>query len=263
MAKISATVVTLNEEENIRNCLESLRWCDEIIIVDSFSEDKTVEIAREYTDEIYTYPRTGYSEPAREKALEEASGDWICMIDADERIPDDLATKLRRAADEGVYDVIHAPRKNYILGQWMDCAGWWPDYRPVLYRQSVTELSEEIHNFLTFSNAHEKYLQPEERNAITHFNYDGIGDFINRMNRYTEVEGKQMDLKYRKFVTLPTKEFINRFFLEQGFRKGFTGLLLSIFMSWYRFLSVAKSWQYQSIGTDEEIQNKYENIDSK
>jgi len=113
MVQISATVVTLNEEENIRNCLETLTWCDEIIIVDSHSDDNTVEIAREYTDKIFTYERTGYSEPAREKALEEASGEWICMIDADEMIPPHLADKLKQEVEDSKVDVVHAPIKNW------------------------------------------------------------------------------------------------------------------------------------------------------
>lgn len=258
MAKVSATVVTLNEEDNIRDCLETLTWCDEIIIVDSFSDDRTIDIAQEYTDKIFTYERTGYSEPAREKALEEASGEWICMIDADERVPERLATKLRRFADKNELDVVHAPRKNYILGQWIDCAGWWPDYRPVLYRQSVARLSPKIHEFISFSeSAEECYLEETKRNSIIHYNYTDINDFISRMNRYTDIEAEQSEFSYLKCFTSPINEFIQRYFIERGYKKGFTGLILAIFMSWYRFLTMAKAWQYKKIGNHEEINKRY------
>jgi glycosyltransferase involved in cell wall biosynthesis len=259
MATISATVVTLNEEENIRKCLESLTWCDEIIIVDSHSDDNTVKIAQEYTDKIFTYERTGYGDPAREKALKEASGDWICMIDADERIPEEVSVKLRKLVEKGSYDVIYVPRVNYILGQWINCAGWWPDYRPVLHKKNVTILSDEIHNFISFSDqAREIYLDADKQNGITHFAYTGINDFISRMNRYTDIEAEQATFSYRQLLVSPPQEFINRYLLKQGFRKGFIGLLLAIFMSWYRFLVMAKAWQYENLGKDDKIGKKYE-----
>ena len=94
MAKISAVINTLNEESNIAFCLETLKWCDEIIVVDMQSEDRTVEIAANFTDKIYNFERVGYVEPARKFAVEQATGDWILLIDADELVPKQLADKL-------------------------------------------------------------------------------------------------------------------------------------------------------------------------
>jgi glycosyltransferase involved in cell wall biosynthesis len=262
MTDVSATVVTLNEEENIRECLETLTWCDEIIIVDSYSDDATVEIAREYTDKIYTYERTGYSEPAREKALEEASGDWICMIDADERLPEKLTDQLQQIVSEDSADVVYAPRKNYIIGEWINGAGWWPDFRPVLYKKSVSRLSDEIHNFISFSErSKEVYLDKEENNAIVHFNYDGFRDFVSRMNRYTDIEGRKIDFSIHRMVSWPLFEFANRYFLEKGFLLGYRGFFLSILMSWYRVLGLIKAWQYERVGGDSEIRSHYESMD--
>jgi len=261
MVQISATVVTLNEEENIRNCLETLTWCDEIIIVDSHSDDNTVEIAREYTDKIFTYERTGYGDPAREKALEEASGEWICMIDADEMIPPHLADKLKQEVEDSKVDVVHAPRKNYIMGEWIDCAGWWPGYRSVLYKKSKAELSTQIHQFISFpESTTEKYISPKERNAIIHFNYTDISDFINRTNRYTTIESEQNEFRYYKLFLSPIFEFGYRFIIKSGYKKGFIGLYLCIFMSWYRFLALAKTWEQQKLGGEENMKRKYEKI---
>lgn len=258
MVDVSATVLTLNEEENIRECLETLTWCDEIIVVDSYSDDATVEIANEYTDKIYNHERTGYSEPARKKAVEKASGDWICMVDADERLSDSLIKELKELIEEGSSDVIYAPRKNYILGQWIDCAGWWPDYRPVLYKTETAELSSTIHEFISFPNSSNKtYLDKKDRNSIIHFNYTDINDFISRTNKYTSVEGKQKEFKYWKIIILPLYEFTKRFVYLKGYRRGMVGFLLAVFMSWYRFLTMAKSWQYKNIGKKENINKKY------
>lgn len=263
MNKISATILTLNEEDNIRECLETLTWCDEIIVVDGYSDDATVEIAREYTDKIFTYERTGYSEPAREKAIAEASGNWICMIDADERIPSPLANQLREVVRSESADVVHAPRKNYLLGQWIDGAGWWPDYRPVLYKKSVTDTSKDIHDFLHFKeSAVENKIDPKEDNAITHFNYTGVEDFIERTNRYTTIEANQMKFKHRQFLTKPIWSFLYRYVIKGGYRMGISGFLLSALMAWYKFLSVAKAWQYEYIGDDSDIREKYDKINS-
>ena len=261
MTEISATVVTLNEEENIRDCLETLTWCDEIVIVDSYSDDDTVEIAREYTDKIYTFERTGYSEPARKKALEEASGEWICMIDADEMVPTSLATQLQNTASTDDYDVIYAPRKNYILGKWIRGAGWWPDYRPVLYKNEEAILSGEIHDFLSFPDeVAELRLEPVSENAVVHFNYTDVYDFISRMNRYTEIEASQTDVRRTDFLIKPLKEFGVRFLWNSGYKLGFRGIFLSIFMSWYKFLVVAKAWEQENWGGENVYLERYEDI---
>jgi glycosyltransferase involved in cell wall biosynthesis len=262
MGKISATVVTLNEEDQIRNCLKSVSWCDEIIIVDSHSEDATVEIAKEFTDKIYTYERTGYVEPARQKALSEASGDWILMLDADERVPKSLSSQLRELSKDNQVDVVFAPRMNYMFGEWINYAGWWPDYRAILYKPSVVEITTQIHNGVNFTeDAEKRYLGSEKESAVIHYNYKDIYDFISRMNKYTDIEAQQSDFSYLKLITSPTKEFINRYLLNKGYKGGIIGLSLSIFMSWYRFLSAIKSWQYEHLGNEDQIISKYDKID--
>lgn len=258
MADVSAAVVTLNEEENIRDCLETLEWCDEIIIVDSFSDDDTVEIAKEYTDEIYTFERTGYGDPAREKALKEASNEWICMVDADELVPKALADKLCDEVQKDEYDVIYAPRMNFSLGKWIDGAGWWPDYRPVLYRRGVVTYSNSPHDFISFSNSgNEKKLGVHKRYAIRHFNHIDIEDKISRMNKYTSIEADQTRFSYSKLLLEPTTEFVERFILQKGYRLGWYGFLLSSFQAWYKFMLLAKSRENEQMGGKEGILNEY------
>lgn len=259
MADISATVVTLNEEENIRECLETLTWCDEIIIVDSYSDDATVEIARKYTDKIYTYERTGYSEPAREKALEEASGDWICMIDADEMVPKSLANQLRREAEQETNDIIYAPRKNFSLGKWINAAGWWPAYTPVLYRKEIVTYSETIHDFISFDESSKQMkLEAVEENAVRHFSHTDIEDKLSRVNRYTSVEAEQTEFSYTQLFLAPPAEFVRRFIYNNGYRLGRYGLLLSIFQAWYMWLVAIKAWEMEYIGGEEGIRERYD-----
>lgn len=259
MAEISATVVTLNEEENIRDCLETLTWCDEIVIVDSYSDDDTVEIAREYTDKIYTYERTGYGDPARQKALEEVSGEWICMVDADEMIPPQLATRLRAKAEQGETDVVYAPRMNFSLGKWLDAAGWWPDYCPVLYRTDAVSYSETIHDFISFnSRSSKKELEANQENAIRHFNHTDIEDKISRVNKYTTIEAQQSEFNLTQLLIAPPVEFVKRLIVKKGYRLGWHGVVLAIIQAWYQWLVAIKSWEIENVGGKEGIENVYD-----
>jgi glycosyltransferase involved in cell wall biosynthesis len=264
MADVSAVVVTLNEEENIRDCLTTLQWCDEIIVVDSHSQDSTVDIAKEFTDEIYLQEKQGYGDPARVKALEEAEGEWICMVDADERLPKKLVNQLKSEIKRDEFDVVKAPRKNFMFGEWINYAGWWPDYRSVLYKRKMVDISDSIHNFITISDrAKVKVLPKEETLAVVHFNYLDLYDFISRMNSYTDIEAQNTEYNHKKILIEPPKEFLQRFLLQGGYKLGFRGLFLSTFMAWYRFLTLAKIWQYSHWGEQEEIRNKYAEVSNK
>jgi len=119
MKKLSVSVLihTLNEERNIRNCLETVIWAEEIIVVDMYSDDKTVEIAREYTDKIFYFERVGYADPARKFALERATKPWILVVDADELVPRRLYEELKNIIEKDLADVVYIPRNNYFFGE--------------------------------------------------------------------------------------------------------------------------------------------------
>lgn len=138
--KISVLINTYNEERNIRNCLESVKWADEIVIVDMYSEDKTTTIAREYTDKIYFFERMGYVEPARQFVLEKASNDWILLLDADEMVPKKLRDKLLDIAKNDLGDVIYIPRKNYFFGYLMKGTGFGAiqDKQPRFFKKKLS-----------------------------------------------------------------------------------------------------------------------------
>ena len=113
---ISVFINTLNEAKRIRNCLESVRWADEIVVVDMHSDDDTVAIAREFTDKIFLFDRVGYCEPARKFAVEKTRAQWILNLDADEIVTVGLKNELLRVVQEGRWDAVHIPRVNYFWG---------------------------------------------------------------------------------------------------------------------------------------------------
>jgi glycosyltransferase involved in cell wall biosynthesis len=128
--KLSICIITYNEEENIRDCLESVKWAEEIIVVDSFSNDKTVAICQEYTNKIIQRPWPGHIEQ-KNFALEQAAQPWILCLDADERLSP-LATEevIREVSQENnLYHGFFFPRHSYYLGRWINHGGWYPDYK--------------------------------------------------------------------------------------------------------------------------------------
>jgi glycosyltransferase involved in cell wall biosynthesis len=188
---ISAVVNTWNEENYIRNCLSTLKWCDEIIVVDMRSTDRTREIAAEFTDQIILHEPMRYVEPARQFAVDQAKGEWILVLDADEMITPELAEVLKKSTQDGGLDILSIPRKNYMFGKWIKTAGWWPGYQIRFFRKGKLSFSDRIHSFpQTIGKV--RILPAEERYAIIHFNYTDAANFIERLNRYTSIEAENL-----------------------------------------------------------------------
>src|SRR5438270_5070139 len=141
---ITAYILSFNEANQIRAVLESVKWADEIILVDSFSTDGTVEIAREYHARILGEKFCGFGR-LRNKALGAASHTWMLSIDADERCTPELAEEIRRELASPRFDAYHVPRKSHFLGHWMRHSGWYPDYRqPQLFNRTKMRYREEL-----------------------------------------------------------------------------------------------------------------------
>ena len=134
MEKLSVTIITLNEEKRIRDALESVKWADEIIVVDSGSTDKTVDICKEYTDKVFFNPWPGHV-AQKNVAVDKASHLWILSIDADERITPKLAGEIQKVLHNPKADAYKMPRHVYYLGQWINHSGWYPDNKVRLFRK--------------------------------------------------------------------------------------------------------------------------------
>jgi len=252
MAKISAVIHTLNEEKNIRNCLECLHWVDEIVIIDMYSDDKTVEICREYTDKVIPFARMGYADPARRFGLEQTTGDWVLVVDADERITPALAAKLREIAEKDEFDVVEIPRKNYIFGKWIRYTGWYPDYLIRFFRRGFVLPAIQVHGQDEVKGRRTRLDASNDELAIVHFNYVSCFQFIEKMNRYTTFEVEKMagtgeeikQFSVPKMLREALHEAKSRYISRKGYKDGIRGLFLSLFMGFYRLLAYAKYWEY-------------------
>lgn len=245
--KISAVVNTWNESENIFDCLKTLKFCDEIVVVDMESKDNTKEIAKEFTDRIYDYKMVGYVEPARNFAINKALGDWIFIIDADERVPKTLAVKLIEIAGQNEVDFVRIPRKNLVFGQWLQHSRWWPDYNIRFFKKGAVEWQDEIHSVpVTYGNGIN--LPDDPAYALDHHHYRTIDEYFIRSLRYSSQQAKELIDSGYKFdpvdlITKPIGEFLSRFFAGEGYKDGLHGLIMALLQFFSILLIYLKVWQ--------------------
>jgi len=250
MVKISVVINTLNEEQNLPRVLASVRGlADEIIVVDMQSDDGTVKIAKEAGARVYEHKKTGYVEPARNFAISKATGEWILILDADEELQSSLVKKIKNIVNSPEpANYYRIPRKNLIFGKWLEHTGWWPDYNIRLFKKGKVIWNEIIHSVpLTIGEGID--LPAEEQLAIIHNNYPDLNSYLERMNRYTSIQLKllQQDGKYhfvwRDLILRPSKEFVSRYFMNEGYKDGAHGLALSLLQAFSELILYLKAWQ--------------------
>lgn len=251
--RISAVVNTRNEELVIASCLNSLGFCDEIVVVDMESSDKTKEIASQYTHKIFNHPNVGYVEPARNMAISKATGDWILVVDADEVITKELAKKLKEISLEEKADFVRIPRKNLVFNRWLKYSRWWPDFNVRYFKKGAVTWKDEIHSIpVTVGTGIN--LDDQESLAIEHHHYKSIDEFILRSLRYSNQQAKELiDSGYhfdaKDLISKPFGEFLSRFFAGEGYKDGVHGLVVALLQFFSILLIYLKVWELQGFAT--------------
>lgn len=259
---ISAVILARNEERNIANCLETVRWCDEIVVVDMDSSDRTLAIAQEYTDRIFTHETVSAFDIAKKYAVEQARGNWILLIDADEMIPVTLADRLREMVGSDSCDVIEIPFKHYIMGDWVKNSGWGHSPLPRLFRRGTIRFEKTIHGYMHVeAGARVERLRPFDDGCIIHFNYTDSSHFIEKLNRYTSVEAEHLYERGQTFACpalfrAALREFHGRYVKAEGYRDGVRGFALCVMMTFYRVLTHIKLWELHEF-RDDPVENRY------
>ena len=267
---VSVIINTLNEEKNIKNCLESVKWADEILLVDMHSEDRTVEIARKYTDRILYHEKLGYVEPARIFAVENATNEWIVVIDADELVPKKLKKRIDHIVEDNLADVIKIPHNNYFFGKKMNSAGWGPlqDKHYRVFKKDFVKLENEIHSHLEIKDNARIYEIEDPDEGFIHFNYMDFEHFVEKMNNYTTIEAKNLynddkDIKFKSLLKQLYNEFKSRYYNGGGRKEGFRGFSLSLLMVMYRVLIYSKLKLMREFNSEEprkKVIEKYNQI---
>ena len=243
--RISLAVVTFNEEHNIAECLESARWMDEIIVVDSFSTDRTLELCRRYTDKIWQRPFAGYGSQ-KNFAIDQTSMDWVFVLDADERIPESLRWEMEAVLQSPAETLLayRVARKNYFYGHWLRWGGQYPDWQVRLFRKGTgyNDDFEPHHGFI-----HQGKLATLEHPLI-HYTERKISDHYPKANLQTSLAAEyrvrtckkvhRYDLLFRPMAT-----FFQTYIRKRGYRDGIPGLIQATFKSLYTFGKYAKVWE--------------------
>jgi glycosyltransferase involved in cell wall biosynthesis len=246
MAQVSAVVLTKNEERNIADCLDTLRWAEELLVLDSFSDDATIEIASAMGAEVRQRRFDNYA-LQRNAALRMASGEWVFFVDADERVTPELAAEIKFAVDEEGLDGWWVPRKNRIFGKWIRHAGWYPDHQLRLVRRERARYDErrEVHELVDL-DGEAGYLQ----NPLVHYNYDTVQEFREKQDRYTDYEVRALLESGQRarpwnLALQPLRQFRWRYVTLGGYRDGWRGLLLSSLMAYYELVRYWRLWHRQ------------------
>ena len=232
--RLAAVVLTRNEERHIGPCLDSLAWADERVVFDSFSTDRTCEIAAERGARVLRHPFENFA-AQRNAALEAVEAEWVLFVDADERVTPELAAEVRRVIAEGDKAGWWIPRHNYMIGHRMRGGGWYPDHQLRLLRRGRARYdpAHPVHEIVLL-DGEAGYLQ----HPFIHYNYDTVAQFRQKMSRYTHFEAailREQGVRPRPwtYFTMPLREFWRRFVRLQGYRDHLYGLLFCGLMAWY------------------------------
>lgn len=240
MTRLTVTVITWNEEERLRPCLESVAWAEEIVVVDAESTDKTVELAREFTDRVWVRPWPGFA-AQKNFALDQATGEWVLSLDADERVTPELRGEIETAIAGGAADGYAIPRRNFFWGAWVRHGRLYPDYQRRLFRRGKGRFVERrVHESLEVQGPVDRLGAP-----LLHESYRSLETFVERSNRYSTLAAEEWvrsgqgaglaDLALR-----PLGRFLSMYVLHAGFLDGWRGFLLAGLYAYYVFLRTAK-----------------------
>jgi glycosyltransferase involved in cell wall biosynthesis len=233
--KISAVIITFNEEDRLPDALASLQGVvDEIVVVDSYSTDRTPEIARQARTAFYQKHFEDYGQQ-KNFALQKAGHDWILNLDADERVSPELKKMIMELKEKEPPENVAAfaiKRKTFYLGRWIRHSGWYPDRKIRLFRKTGSVWRGRIHERLQVSGA----VAPLS-GAILHFTYRDISDHIRRLNRYSsflaeEIARQNKKCLFLRLLILPPVTFFRHYIWRLGFLDGFPGLVIAMVSSW-------------------------------
>jgi len=242
---LACVVITKNEEANIKDCLSSVQWADELIVVDAESCDKTVELARACGAKVSVRPWPGFG-LQKNFGMAQALSDWILILDADERVTEELRRDIKACLDgwtPGAPVAYRIPRRNYFYGAWVRGGGVYPDYQVRLFRRGLAQYNDVA--------VHENLIVDGEIGTVAghldHYTERRIQDHFKKFGLYTTLAAQEkakmvrtvgwIDLVFRPLVVL-----VKTYLLKQGLRDGVHGLIICVFASMYTFVKYAKLW---------------------
>ena len=245
MNKISVIIITKDEEKNISDCLKSVEWADEIIVVDSESTDKTVELAKKFTQKVITKKWDGYV-PQKKYALNLANNKWVLSLDADERITPELKSEILGLPTDK-FAGFKIRRKNFLLDKQITSCGWGNDYQLRLFLKEKTDLTDRlVHEGFTVNGS-----IGELQNPMLHYTFSSFTEYFNKINYYTSLKAAELVNQKGKvngwtIFSHTFSAFFMVFIKKRGFKDGVYGLIISLLHSVSTMLNYIKLWELQN-----------------
>jgi glycosyltransferase involved in cell wall biosynthesis len=249
---LSVAIITKNEARNIQDCLKSVSWAEDIVVVDQFSADGTADLATRLGARVFQEPWKGFASQ-KNCAIEKTSGSWVLSLDADERITPALRDEIRAViSGQDTSDGYYIPRKNFFCGQWIRHGGWYPDYNLRLFKKSAGRFEERAVHEKMVVNGRTGYL----KHPMEHQTYSSVADYLERMERYSrlaarEIPGKGPWSRWHTLTLRPPLTFLSMYLLQRGFLDGTKGFFLAVSYAYYTFL---KYYRYYERDFDFEAQ---------
>lgn len=255
MATLSVVLIVKNEAENLAACLDTVSWADEIVVLDSGSEDDTLAIASRYTDKVFTESDWQGFGVQRQRAQAHASGDWILMLDADERVSPPLAEEIQKVIrDDDRQQVFALPRLSWCFGRFIRHSGWYPDYVVRLYPREKAEYNDKlVHEKLNYANLDLIKLKGD----LLHYTYKDLHHYLVKSAGYARDWATQRDRAGKRASLLQGSIhalacFLRMYLFRAGFLDGRAGLLLALLSAHSTFVKYADLWLYSQPGVSEE-----------
>ena len=243
-ASLSVIIITKNEADNMRECLESVSWVDEIIVVDSGSEDNTIAICKDYTDKISINDDWKGFGHQKNLALQQATKDWVLSLDADERITPALRAEIENVINNSDYSAFAIPRQAYFLGQAMKHGGWWPDYVVRLFRRNTGVFNSDdiVHERILVNYPVWKLSTP-----MLHYSYTNLDQLMAKMNQYSSAGAykayrQEKKSSLLKAIAKAKWTFFRAYFLRLGILDGqadFIAAFSKAEETYYRYLKLS------------------------
>lgn len=241
-ASLSVIIITKNEAHDIRDCLASIAWADEIIVLDSGSTDGTVDIAREFTKHVYTSPDWQGFGVQKNRALAYATKDWVLSLDADERVDAALQSEIKQVLQSPQLDIYFMPRLSSFCGRFIHHSGWRPDYVARLFKRGSAQFSNHlVHESLTFTGPAGRLTQ-----SLLHLSYKNLDEVLDKMQRYAMLGAKELQARNKRSSLLGAIghgiwAFIRTYIIRLGFLDGAQGFMLAIAnaeTTYYKYLQL-------------------------
>ena len=247
MNKLSVVIICKDEESNIAECIMSISWADEIVVIDGGSKDETIDIAKKYTDNVFINEWKGFANQ-RNFSITKTSYDWVFSIDADERCSKELEKEIKDILknDKINYNGFKIPRKSFFLNKWIKHCGWYPGYQLRLFNKEYTHVTDRL--------VHEGFSVNGEvgvlKNDILHYTVNSISDFMTRINKYSSLAAQEKVNKKKvtriDLIIRPILSFTREFIFKKGFLDGIHGVMVALFNSITNKLTYMKVWELQN-----------------